>query len=108
MKDYKIVFNNMDWEILGAGVKQKQVLSCSQRLRLLRFDDAFVEGEWCIKGHVGYVIEGDLTIQFAGIDVSYKAGDVLVISSGESNKHKAKIRKGKFVELFLVEQVGVL
>lgn len=103
MKKLLINFNAIDWEIPSTGVKQKIYSEGNSRLRLIRFSDDFVEEEWCLKGHQGYVIEGEMEINYSGIKKSYKKGDGLWIESGELEKHKVIIEKGKFVELILFE-----
>lgn len=69
----------------------------------MKFLDNFVEEEWCVSGHIGYVLDGEMTIDFNGTIKNYKKGDGLWIKEGESSKHKAIIKKGKQVELILFE-----
>lgn len=103
MTDNLINFKNMEWETPKIGVAQKVYTSGDQKIRLLKFFDDFVEEDWCINGHVGYVLEGEMNIDFNGTVKTYKKGDGLWIESGESSKHKASIEKGKYVELVLFE-----
>ena len=103
MDDNKIDFQSLNWEIPSKGVKQKIYSTGNQRIRLLQFYDDFEEEEWCTKGHIGYVTAGEMTINFNNKMVNYKKGDGLLIESGEQQKHKALIEKGKFVELILFE-----
>ncbi|MFK7757981.1 MAG: hypothetical protein AB8B53_13710 [Flavobacteriales bacterium] len=104
MTNYKIEFENIDWERLSKGAKQKQFQTDKINMRLLRLEDDFNEIEWCKNGHVGYVLNGEMVLDFTGKEEHYKSGDAFIIKSGESNKHKAKIRRGKFVELILVDE----
>ncbi len=56
----------------------------------------------CMKGHIGYILEGSLEVNFGGNIVIYNPGDALSIPEGEGHKHMAKtITEG--VKLFLVE-----
>ena len=105
MNSYRIQFDEIAWEEPAPGVKQKVVVSDGHRLRLLRFEDNFVEADWCTKGHMGYVLAGEMTIDFAGDLITYHPGDGLWIPPGEQSRHKAMIAKGKFVELLLFEEV---
>ena len=98
-----IDFQNMEWETPKTGVQQKVYASGHQNIRLLRFYDYFVEDDWCLKGHMGYVLDGEMTIDFNGVIKTYKKGDGLWIEKGEVSKHKASIHKGKYVELILFE-----
>ena len=98
-----IKFKQLAWEIPRQGVKQKIHSNGQSRLRLIQFDDTFVEEDWCSKGHVGYVVEGEMTINVNGAMNTYKKGDGLWLEQGESNQHKVIIEKGKRVELILFE-----
>ena len=100
-----IHFENMDWERPKEGVEQKICADGNQRLRLLKFRDSFVEEEWCLSGHIGFVLEGQMDISFNGVITSYKKGDGLWINEGESSKHKVIIEKGKQIELILFESM---
>lgn len=104
MNKNRVDFNNFEWETPSTGVKQKIFLKGNQRVRLLRFYDDFIEEDWCTKGHIGYVTDGEMTIDFNGEIISYKKGDGLWIESGDNSKHKASIAKGRFVELVLFEK----
>ena len=40
--------------------------------RLLRFSDDFIEEEWCLKNHIGFVLNGEMKINFNGEIKSYR------------------------------------
>ena len=103
MNEKKIIFENIDWE-KGVGSGTKEHNGAEYKLRLVNFDDNFKEKEWCIKGHIGYVLEGEMIINFNGQRIHYKKGDGIYIKPGIENKHKATIEKHKSVKLFLVEK----
>jgi len=104
MTQNKIEFENIKLETPKTGVEQKIFLKAGQRIRLVRFFDDFIEENWCAKGHIGYVTDGEMTIEFKGEKINYKKGDGLWIEHGDNNKHKVTIEKGKFVELILFEK----
>ena len=64
MKNCLINFQDIDWEALAPGVQHKAYVEDNQRLRLVEFSDEFVEDSWCTKGHVGYILEGSISIDF--------------------------------------------
>lgn len=103
MTENLIHFENIDWEKPKDGVEQKIYSEGNRRMRLLRFRDNFVEEEWCLSGHIGLVLNGEMKIDFKGIIKNYKKGDGLWIEEGETYKHKVMIEKGKHVELILFE-----
>ena len=76
MIENQIDFQSIEWKKPKTGVEQKVYSDGNQKIRLLRFFDDFVEEDWCIKGHIGYVLEGEMTIDFNGIIKNYKKGDV--------------------------------
>lgn len=107
MANFKIEFENIDWENNSIGAKQKLFQSDNKKVRLLRLEDNFDDIDWCKKGHIGFVLKGEMTLDFSNREENYKAGDAFIIECGESNKHRAKIKKGKFAELILVEEGSI-
>ena len=105
MTDFKIEFNKMEWVTISLGAKQKQFQNNHNRIRLLRLEDSFEETDWCTNGHIGYVLDGEMTLYFAEHKVHYKTGNAFIINSDSPNKHKAKIEKNKFVEMILIEEI---
>lgn len=106
MTNHLIHFNNLNWERPSEGVEQKIYSDGNRRLRLLRFYDSFIEKDWCVAGHIGYVLEGEMKIDFNGTIKNFKKGDGLWINEGDSSKHKVIIEKGKQVELILFETIN--
>jgi len=102
MNNYLINFPAMAWENPGPGVRQKVFLKEGQRLRLVEFSEDFVEAGWCEKGHIGYVLEGRIFIEFKKSRVEFKAGDGLFISEGDA--HRASVAKGEKAVLVLFER----
>lgn len=103
MNENQIHFEEMVWENSKEGVYQKVYSNGEKRMRHLKFVDGFVEEEWCLTGHVGYVLSGTMKVDFNGSIKKYHRGDGLWITAGESSKHKVIIEKGGEVELILFE-----
>ena len=89
MKQYKIDFESMKWQTPAAGVRFKAYEQGGRKLRLVEFSKEFVEQDWCTKGHIGYVLEGRMKIDFDGKVTVFGPGDGVFIPAGE--KHKAKV-----------------
>ncbi|MCK5114644.1 MAG: cupin domain-containing protein [Phycisphaerae bacterium] len=104
MTRYKIDFEAMPWESPAPGVRSKVFEQSGKRLRLAEFTPDFVEADWCLQGHTGYVLEGQVEIDFDGKVVLYNAGDSILIPAGEKHKHKARVLS-EVVKIFLVEDV---
>ncbi|HEV7510108.1 MAG TPA: hypothetical protein VGO27_00315 [Candidatus Acidoferrum sp.] len=73
-----------------------------KKLCLVEFTSEFVEQDWCFKGHIGCILEGELDITFAGKTERFSAGDGIFIVGEEEERHKAKAT-GSVVRLLLVE-----
>lgn len=106
MKDYRIQFDQLPWTSAAPGAEQKTVVHGNQRLRLVRFNDAFIEPDWCTAGHIGLVLSGTMRVNFSGRMVHYQQGDGLWIAEGEVAKHKVEMEPGTVVELVLFETVA--
>lgn len=102
MEQCKIDFESMRWESPMPGVRFKACEQGGRKLRLAEFGREFVEPDWCTKGHIGYVLEGQMEINFNGTVVAFGPGDGIFIPTGEEHKHKAKILTDS-VKVVLVE-----
>lgn len=100
--DFLIAFAALPWESPVPGLRVKQVCRGGQRIRLIEMGAAFTEADWCLKGHVGYLLKGTLEIDFGGRLVKFGTGDAFVIPPGEDAKHKAAAPDGTAL-LFVVE-----
>jgi quercetin dioxygenase-like cupin family protein len=102
MGQYKVDFESIPWETPASGVKFKAYEQNGRKLRLVEFAKEFVEHDWCTKGHIGYVLEGQMEIDFDGEKVVFGLGDGIFIPAGEEHKHKARVLTD-VVRVFLVE-----
>jgi quercetin dioxygenase-like cupin family protein len=100
--NHRVAFDSVPWEILAPGARHKVFRDGDTILRLVEFTHGFVEPDWCLRGHVGYVLSGDLDIDFDGAPEHLSAGDGVFIPSGEAHRHKA-IVVSDVVRLVLVE-----
>jgi len=104
MEQHKVIFDTLHWESLMPGVRYKRYNSDNKQIRLVEYDKSFIEQVWCIIGHIGYVIEGEIEIDFNGENINYKSGDALFILPGEFHTYKLKVVSDKAI-LFMVEDV---
>lgn len=102
MEQYKIDFETMEWEVPAVGVRFKAYEQSGKKLRLVEFGKEFVEPDWCTKGHIGYVLEGEIEIDFDGKVILFGPGDGLFIPPGHEHKHKGRVLTDK-VTAILVE-----
>ncbi|MFB0555356.1 MAG: cupin domain-containing protein [Phycisphaerae bacterium] len=102
MEQYRIDFESMTWERAAVGAKFKAYERNGRKLRLAEFTRDFVEPDWCTKGHIGYILEGQMEIDFEGKVVVFNSGDGLFIPAGD--KHKGRVLTD-VVKIILVEDV---
>jgi len=103
MKKYKIDFESMEWESPADGVRFKAYQQDDKKLRLVEFSKEFVEPDWCTKGHIGYILEGQIEIDFDGTKEVFGPGDGIFIPSGQQYKHKGRVLTDK-VKAILAEE----
>jgi len=129
MTDYKIDFEAMPWVEGAAGARYKVFKHEGKQIRLVEFTKSLrakrsnLDEDWCRKGHIGYLLEGKLEVEFdvawascpctegqatgrmpVGRVVTFKAGDGVFIPAGETHKHKARAVT-EVVRLVMVEEV---
>jgi ethanolamine utilization protein EutQ (cupin superfamily) len=104
MEKYRIDFETMPWETPAVGVRFKAHERDGRKLRFAEFRKEFVEADWCAKGHIGYILDGRMELDFNGEIVMFGTGDGLFIPAGDKHKHKAKVLTDK-LKIILVEDV---
>jgi ethanolamine utilization protein EutQ (cupin superfamily) len=102
MRPYRIDFQTLPWDSPAVGVRFKAYEQNGRRLRLAEFTREFVERDWCTVGHIGFVLEGRMEIDFKGKSLTFGPGDGLFIRPGDS--HKAKVITDT-AKVILVEDV---
>ncbi len=104
MEQYKIDFESKPWDRAAVGAKFKASERNGRKLRLVEFTREFAEPVWCTKGHIGYILEGQLEINFDGKIVVFGPGNGLFIPPGEKHKHIGRALTDS-VKIILVEDV---
>ena len=104
MEQCKVDFTSISWENSSVGVRFKTHKENGKQLRLVEFTQEFIESDWCTKGHIGFIIEGKLEVNFNGNIVIFNPGDGLFITAGETNKHISRVLSD-VVQLILVEEI---
>ncbi len=90
MEQYRVDFESMPWNTATTGVRTKIFKQSGKQIRIVEFSKEFVEPGWCTKGHIGYVLEGEVEIDFSGEFLFLKSGDGFFITVGEKHKHMAR------------------
>lgn len=97
----RIDFQSLPWVSFAPGAREKRVSDNDNVLRLVEFSPPFVEEHWCVKKHLGYVLDGEFIVEFRDRTESLQAGDGITIQAGSANAHKAIVQKT--VLLLLIE-----
>ena len=99
----KVDFANQPWIEDKPGLRFKERRMGSHKMRMLEVTDAYVDRHWCLLQHTGYVLEGSIIFAFPDMEITYKAGDGIVIMGNEEHRHKASVAKGDRAVLVLFE-----
>jgi quercetin dioxygenase-like cupin family protein len=72
------------------------------RVRIVEYPPGYVADHWCPKGHVVYVLEGELITELKdGRKFVMKKGSSYQVAEDEGNPHMSRTRKG--AKLFIVD-----
>jgi hypothetical protein len=104
MEPYRILFDSLAWQTPAPGARFKAFRHGTKQIRMVEFTSEFVEPVWCEKGHAGFVLAGELEIDFHGRVVRYPEGSGILIPSGPENGHKARAVTA-VARLFLTEDL---
>jgi hypothetical protein len=85
---FKVDFDSIQWQDRRPGVRDKVYSEGTRRLRLVEFSTSDGDPHWCEQGHIGFVLEGGLTIDVNGEVLSFAAGDGLFIPPGPASMHR--------------------
>jgi cupin superfamily acireductone dioxygenase involved in methionine salvage len=86
------------------GLRVKMFNDGNSRVRLAEMSAEFIEPSWCERGHIGFVLEGELEIDFQGTIVRYPKGHGISIPQGVAHRHKARSIT-PITTLFLVDDL---
>lgn len=103
MSSYQIEFNEIPWQTSEAGVRFKVYKEGTRQLRLLEFGRDLKHPDWCVTGHIGYLLEGELEIEFDDKTITYKAGNGIWIPQGKNHRHCPKAISENVLIVFVEE-----
>ena len=100
---YKASFPTLPRQSPMKGVRHKDIDQNGIRMRLVEYTEE-MPLHWCEKGHYGYVIEGELEIEFENGKVKYEKGDGIFIPDGPDHRHRGKALTEEAL-IFFIEKV---
>lgn len=103
MLQYKINFNNIEWESPIEGVKCKKYNYNNKQMRLIEYTKK-MPLHWCEKGHYGMILEGEIEIEYPNEKIIYRKGDGVFIPDGAEHKHRGRVVT-ESVKVIFIEDV---
>lgn len=97
---FGVELRNQEWRTLAPGLREKAHTIRGQRYRIVEFRSEFYERDWCLRGHAGYVLRGEITVNVDGVEVSYREGDAVDLPAGTPHRH---LKTVEVAELLLIE-----
>jgi quercetin dioxygenase-like cupin family protein len=97
---YIVEFDKLEWESPIIGVRHKYIDQNNFRIRLVEYLKE-MPLHWCEKGHYGYLIDGQLEIEYENEKIVYNSGDGIFIPDGSDHKHRGKALTEKVVVFFM-------
>lgn len=91
------------WNKPGAVGRVKMTHVRGQRLRLLELPAGFAEEEWCLRGHTGYVVQGEFVVRFDDHEVPCGPGMAFTIPDGV--RHRSRGMREQATVVFVVDEV---
>lgn len=91
------------WTQLAPGLREKAHDAGERRFRILEFSEPFEEPDWCVNGHTGYVLKGEIVVNVNGEFVTFRQGDVINLPQGVRHRHDSTT---KTATLFLIEPLN--
>lgn len=100
---YQVDFSKLQWESPIPGVRHKYLDQEGFRCRLVEYSTE-MPPHWCKKGHYGYILEGQMEIEYRNATILYKSGDGIVIPDGPNHEHRGRVLSGTAL-VFFVEKI---
>lgn len=91
-----------DWKKPGVEGRVKIAYVGDKRIRILELPAGFQEKNWCERGHIGYVLQGQFTIEFKDREVTCGPGMAFVIPT---DPHRSRGLPGDPTTVFVVDDI---
>ncbi|WP_158743792.1 DHCW motif cupin fold protein [Acidisphaera sp. L21] len=110
MKLPELPFTNVDWDHLPTTDHKGETGNAlwhtlnngDVRMRVVEYSPGYVADHWCDRGHVIYVVEGELNTELKdGRKFTFKAGNGYTVSDFGDSPHKSSTTTG--AKLFIVD-----
>jgi len=99
---YLVDFEALQWESPAPGIRHKLHRVDGRVLRLVEYSHE-MEPHWCVRGHIGHIVDGCLEIEFPSGVIRFQTGDALFIPPGPKHAHRAAVVSSTATALFVEE-----
>lgn len=103
MPQYKVEFDKIKTVEPMQGIHCQIYKNDKRQLRLVTYTKE-MPPHWCNKDHYGYILDGEMEIEFLNQKIIFKKGDGVFIQNGDEHRHKAKV-VSEPVRVIFVEDV---
>ena len=101
----RIEFGSLPFEPEAPGIASHAQEVNGVRWAVVEYEPGVLREEWCLEGHSGYVLEGEVTYEFENGDepLRVSAGEGLLLPDGAGHRG----RSGDLgARLFLIDRAG--
>lgn len=86
MSFLRLPFSQMDW-IRGAHPLERKKTTTGSPMTLLEFAPGFRDPSWCVRGHAGLVLSGELRLELDDLSETIRSGEAFHLDPG--TRHRA-------------------
>jgi hypothetical protein len=103
--DMMIDWESLPWNEPAPGMRVKACVRGGKMVTLLELSEGCSQ-EWCTKGHLIHVLDGEATARLRDGDtaIPLRAGDTGILLDGEAEAHTIEPTAGKRIKMLLFEQ----
>lgn len=104
MREHLADFDTLPWTDAGEGIRFKLCKKDGSTVRLMELTDAYTDADWCVHGHMAYILAGCFDVHFPdGHSERFTQGDTVLIPSGAEHRHIACVPKGERLKMLSFE-----
>jgi quercetin dioxygenase-like cupin family protein len=103
VKDIAIELSRTDWTPDVPGIHAREAYLEGRRWAIVEYAPGAKRHEWCVDGHVGFVLSGTVEYEFedGGAPLTVGEGDAFALSTGRA--HRGTNRADEPTRLFVID-----
>jgi quercetin dioxygenase-like cupin family protein len=106
-RELRIPFTEIEWTDDVPGIRACETEVDGRRWALVEYADGARRHEWCLDGHIGFVLEGGVEYEFEdqGEPLKVTEGEAFSLSTGRA--HRGRNLADGLTRLFLIDDAHV-